>query len=162
MDTVISTVDKIDYEIISILGKDPRASLSFIAKTLNIDLRTVKKRIENLQDKGILEFSISIDAVALGYQSIVDIIIEVEPEYHDDFIEKCMQEASVFFLAKGWGNNTFVAQINCRNNAKLNELVYDVFAKMPGVRIKNVEMIVSTLKDGTKWIPDRDEFLGDY
>lgn len=62
-------LDKIDHKILQFLIEDGRASFSHIAREVKLTDVAIKKRIERLRMRGIINsFSAELNLKALGYQ----------------------------------------------------------------------------------------------
>jgi len=64
-------LDKVDSQIIEILGKNSRISLRKIAKETGLTLDTVARRYRKLEEKKVIQPCIVVDLVKLGYEALV-------------------------------------------------------------------------------------------
>ena len=69
-----SQFDQIDHQIIRILHNDARTSASEIARELNANERTIRKRIDRLVRLGAVRLTAIIDPEVFGYVTAVDIL----------------------------------------------------------------------------------------
>jgi len=59
-------VDEIDLLILELLLGNPGTNYKILAKSLNLDQRTVSRRVKSLMDRGILKQSVVVDWSKLG------------------------------------------------------------------------------------------------
>lgn len=72
-------LDAKDKQLLDILQKNSRESLTNIAKSLKLSIDSTHKRIKKLHEKGIIaKFSILIDPKALGYELVANIQIKLQ------------------------------------------------------------------------------------
>jgi DNA-binding Lrp family transcriptional regulator len=64
-----SEVDEIDLLILELLVGNPGTNYKTLAKSLNIDQRTVSRRVKALMDRGILKNSVVVDWAKLGFHA---------------------------------------------------------------------------------------------
>ena len=63
-------VDEKDLRIIEILQKDARTTYTEIAKRLRVSESTIRKRVKQLEDDGIIKgYTINVDPTKLGYKN---------------------------------------------------------------------------------------------
>jgi DNA-binding Lrp family transcriptional regulator len=62
-------MDELDAQIIELLAKDSRASFRKIAKEMGISADTVMRRYQNLENEKVIQPTITIDLVKLGYEA---------------------------------------------------------------------------------------------
>jgi DNA-binding Lrp family transcriptional regulator len=59
--------DELDLEILEHLAKDAEMQFKNIAKSLNVDQRTIAKRVNNMKESGLIKNKIEIDWSRLGF-----------------------------------------------------------------------------------------------
>ena len=73
------SLDKIDHKILQVLLADGRASYSKIAKETNLTDVAIKKRVESLKRKGVIEsISANLNFKVLGFENPVFIQIRTD------------------------------------------------------------------------------------
>jgi len=71
-------LDKKDREILMILQKNSRETLTKIAKKVNLSIDSVNNRIKEMQRKGIFSFDmLNINPQALGFPLVADVKIKL-------------------------------------------------------------------------------------
>ncbi len=91
---VADNLDNIDIKILNLLQEDSRSSFHEIAKSLKISLGTVHKRVEDLENRGLLKgYTAVLDPVKLGYAMSTVIFIQTEGG-HLDYVENIISKAA--------------------------------------------------------------------
>ena len=85
-------LDKIDHKILQCLLEDGRSSFSQIAREVSLTDVAIKKRVERLKMRGIINaFSVDLNLKALGYQNPVFIQLRSELTKNRDVIKRLQQ-----------------------------------------------------------------------
>jgi DNA-binding Lrp family transcriptional regulator len=83
------SLDKIDYKIIQHLLEDGRASFSAIARETNLTDVAIKKRVESLKRKGVIDsISANLNFKVLGFENPIFVQIRSELSKNKDLIKK--------------------------------------------------------------------------
>ena len=145
-------LDAIDKLIVDILQTNGRISSAEIAKRLpNVSERAVRYRINRLIDEKVIHIGAVVSPIALGYDVIADVFIEVEPGTVFDVAHDIIEYESVSYVACSTGERDISVQIVAHNNAELYQFVTDVIGKIPGVRRTTTSIAHVFLKDVYKW-----------
>ena len=105
---LVKKLDNIDCEILNLLQKNCRTSLTKIAEHVNLSIDSVKKRIKRMQDDKVFWPKIQIRPRNFGFNNIVEVKIELEYESKenvDNFIEYLRQHprvAEIFSVSGQW------------------------------------------------------------
>lgn len=70
------TLDDLDRKILAILRRDGRRSFADVARDLDISIATVKRRVDRLEDSGVVQgYAAVIDTTRLGagFEAIVEV-----------------------------------------------------------------------------------------
>jgi DNA-binding Lrp family transcriptional regulator len=70
-------MDDTDFRIIEVLKKNSRASFRKIAKATGLSTDTVMRRYQKLEKEGVVQPTITVDLVKLGYEAIVYFKVKV-------------------------------------------------------------------------------------
>lgn len=86
-------MDKIDYEIISLLQENARYPLKYLAEKVELSSPAVSTRIEKLEEQGILTgYHATLDQDALGFHITAFINLTLDPHQKVEFypfVEAC-------------------------------------------------------------------------
>ena len=109
--------DQMDHQIIQALHKDARLSASEIARSLNANERTIRKRIERLVRLGAVRLTAIIDPEAFGYLTAVDIFLEVDADKEDEVIQRFLTMPEISYIAFGEGTKDLSIECRFKTNA---------------------------------------------
>jgi DNA-binding Lrp family transcriptional regulator len=126
-------MDKIDYQILTILLLDPTLSFVKIADKIKISPYTVRRRYEKMKREGIIfGHIVSIDLSKIGYQGKAFLLITTSPSGNkSDIISLLKKIRNIIVVAETIGP-------------------YDILAIAPITDLKSIQKL---LKDARK-IPD--------
>jgi Lrp/AsnC family transcriptional regulator for asnA, asnC and gidA len=145
-------IDKIDYDIVTLLMEDGRMSASEIARRLgDVTERTVRYRIERMVEEGLMRISAVVNPQALGYAVIADVFIEVESDLIADVAEKVAQFENVSYVAYSIGQTDVSVQVVAQDTDEVYRFVTKMIRKIPGVRKTTTSIVPSILKDVYQW-----------
>lgn len=143
----VRKIDAVDYEIIKILKNDVRIPISAIAKSLNIDLRTAKKRVDALIKNNIISFATIINNDKIGYAVHVIFMLSVDREKFDQTVKSIKKHCHLDFLAKGFGECNMIFSARFRNNEDMSEFIEVVLPDIEDVSIQNYCLTTKILLD---------------
>lgn len=150
--------DELDYEIIRALQKDGRLSASQIARMLNANERTIRKRIDRLMNSGAVRLTAILDPEAFGYVTAVDIFLEVEPADEASVIERFKKMAEISYIAFGQGTREVSIEGRFKSNDAMHEFIRRTLPSIPGVTLKGYALVPRILRNIDEWMPRPDDF----
>ncbi|MFX1364929.1 MAG: Lrp/AsnC family transcriptional regulator [Promethearchaeota archaeon] len=119
-------MDARDFEILKILDRNCRISYSKIAEMINLPLRNVSKRIDNLTKQNVItRFTVQFNYNSLGYRHYIGLVEPFEGKKTNDiFLElKCINEIyRIWELIDG----TFTISFFCRDAKHLEEFITSI------------------------------------
>ncbi len=125
-----------------------------IARRLgNIPARTVSYRIEGLIEQGIISIRAIVNPLALGYEVLADVLLEVEPSRLREIAAHLAQFEQISYVALATGDHDISIQVLARHNDELFEFVTEVLGKIPGVRRTQTHLLPLKVKDIDTWLP---------
>jgi len=109
---LVEVLDKIDHKILGLLLADGRASFSTIAHEVNLTDVAIKKRVERLKRRGIINsVSADLNLKALGYENPVFVQIRSELSKNRDVIKKLKELDYVLELYQVLGEYNIFAKL---------------------------------------------------
>lgn len=118
-------LDDKDKQILMILQKNSRESLTKIAKKVSLSIDSTHKRIKEMERKGIFEPTISIEPRAIGFPLIADIKIKlrnITELEKDKFIKNLTNHPRVIDLLSIMGDYDLTCVIIAKDTNELEEL----------------------------------------
>lgn len=150
--------DKTDFFIIKELSKNARASASEIAKNIDVNERTVRRRLAKLVETKAIRFAAIVDPGIFGYQSIADINLKVNPDIYSDFLEKMQNNPNVCYIATGWGDANLAIETRFLKNDEMYHFIYNVLPHTEGVEVLNFFIIPKIIYNIDQWLPSETDF----
>jgi Lrp/AsnC family transcriptional regulator for asnA, asnC and gidA len=154
----MNKIDKIDAQIINLLGGDGRMSCAEIARRIgNISERSVRYRIERLQQVGVIQILAVVNPKTLGYSVVADVLLQVESDVILEVAQKMTGYDCVSYVACAIGETDVSVQLFGRSTSEIYQFITTVIGKMPGVIKTTTSIVPVVLKDTYQWrIPNSD------
>jgi len=147
-----NSLDKIDNIILQALLNDGRASFSAIARESNLTDVAIKKRVESLKRRGIIDnISVDLNYKALGYENPIFVQIRLAVPKQRDIIKKMNEMDFVIELHQVLGEYNLIAKL-IAPNLETAERFISQLGLIDGVIDLKTMVVTSELKK-TKSLP---------
>ncbi|MFC4555781.1 Lrp/AsnC family transcriptional regulator [Georgenia faecalis] len=146
--------DEVDEAIFQRLTVDARVGFSEMAEAVGLNESTVRRRFERLVSRRWLHVATLVQAAALGFESEVQLRIDVEPARLTEVAHELGRRPQVRYLALPLGANGLVAEVIARRTEDLYSFITAELAELPGVMGWTASLELLTLKRGfvvTPW-----------
>lgn len=150
--------DQFDHQIIQILHKDARTSASEIARLLDANERTIRKRIDRLVKLGAVRLTAIVDPEVFGYVTAVDIFLEVEPEQEEEVIQTFLTTPEISYIALGQGNRDLSIECRFKTNDDMREFLRKKLPAVSGVTVRGYSLVPRIIRNIDAWMPRQDDF----
>ena len=150
--------DDLDYRIVCALRKDARASASVIARELDANERTVRKRIDRLVDLGAVRLTAVVDPKVFGYGISVDIFLEISPDLEKEILDVLMGMAQITYLAYGEGTSDISIETRFKTNEEMHDFLRHLLPSIPGVKVTGYALVPGILRNIDEWMPPPEDF----
>jgi len=150
--------DYIDYQIIKKLQKNSRKPAKKIAEELNLNDRTVRKRIDRMIEMGVGRFALILDPAMFGYSISVDIFLEIDLEKEEEIIRKLLAMPQVSYLAFGQETNELSLEARYKSTEQLYEFLWKVIPGIEGVKVTKYTLVPRIMRNIDEWMPSREDF----
>jgi len=140
-------IDESDKKILSMLQVDCKTSLAEMAKVLGTTQSTVKRRIDNLVEKGVIEkFVTVVDSSKFMMESIAIARISADPSKKRDIASHLSRLDEVTEVYTGTGEYNILAKIRCGSGAEIEEFLHKLLQNKD---ISNVDvfLVLQKLKE---------------
>ncbi len=151
-------LDQLDYHIIRLLHDDARLSAAQIARRVNANERTIRKRLDRLVSTGALRLAAIIDPEAFGYLTAADIFLEVSADQEASALEHLMAMPEVTYLALGQDTREISIEARCKDNEALRQFLGRTLPAIPGVTVTRYALVPRILRNIDAWMPAREDF----
>jgi DNA-binding Lrp family transcriptional regulator len=150
--------DQTDHKIILALHRDARTSASEIARDLNANERTIRKRIDRLVRLGAVRLTAIIDPEVFGYDTAVDIFLEVDADRENEVIDIFLKTAEVSYIAFGQGTNDLSIECRFRSTDNMREFLRKKLPAIEGVQIRGYSLVPRIIRNIDEWMPRDEDF----
>ncbi|MBI2548692.1 Lrp/AsnC family transcriptional regulator [Candidatus Woesearchaeota archaeon] len=139
-------LDNISLGIIDALSENARTPILQIAKRLQVSESTIRKRVELLENKGIIKgYSLQIDHEKLGYQNIAFVGVDVQSERFLAIAHQLKNVKEIASVASSTGDHMFMLKIMTKNTDQLCDICEQI-KRLDGVTRICPAIIKETLK----------------
>jgi DNA-binding Lrp family transcriptional regulator len=130
-----SDLSELDRALIRILQLDGRRSFAAIGRDLDIPLRTVRRRVNELLDDHVIQITTVSDPVVLGYQVSAMVGVTVDGRRsRRDVLQSFVELPCVDYVVTTTGRYDALVEVLCRDMGELIDLVDERILASPGVR----------------------------
>lgn len=145
-------VTETDRAIIRQLQQNARMSYAELSRVTGVPESTVRRRMDRLQQRGIIEFSMVADPSRLGYDLRAMIGLRVELPKLDSISERLRSMSEVTFAGFVTGNFDIVVQVVVQSQEELVEFLTKRLSVVDGVRSTETFVMPFVIKPVTSWI----------
>ena len=140
-------LDETDKGILGILKDNARIPFLEISKKLQISESTIRKRVANLENSGIIKkYSVVLEPSKLGYSHAI-VGIDVKPEKFLDVAKSLTEFENVKFVATSTGDHMIMTEIWMEKASDLRDFISNQIGKMDGVTRTCPAIINEKLKE---------------
>ncbi|MEU5233226.1 Lrp/AsnC family transcriptional regulator [Streptomyces anulatus] len=122
-----------DSALLRALAQDGRADLGRLAAATGCSESTVRRRIGQLRDSGVLAFEVEIDPALFGYPIEALLWLDVPPGGLRAVAEALAGHQQVAFAALTTGPSSVFVMVECRSVSGLHAYVTDELAALHGI-----------------------------
>ncbi|MCD6108397.1 MAG: Lrp/AsnC family transcriptional regulator [Thermoplasmata archaeon] len=141
-------IDQKDKRIIEILQKNARIPNTEIAKMLGISESTVRKRINDLESKGVIKkYTVVVDPSKIGYNTVTILGVDVDPTKFLDVAKELAKLPETKYVATSTGDHMIMAEIWTKDGQTLAELISNRIGKIGGVKRICPAIILEKIKE---------------
>lgn len=123
----IQKLDKLDRQILRMIGEDARVPFLEVARVCNVSGAAIHQRIQKLTNLGIIKGSVFLmDPEKIGYETCAYIGLNLKnPEDFDHVLEELKKIPEVTECHYTTGNFDMFIKIYARNNHHLLTIIHD-------------------------------------
>ncbi len=151
--------DALDYQILLELNANLRADAAKISRAIDANERTVHKRIDRLLEMGVVSLVPVVNPHALGYVTMVQVFLEVDPEHEEEVMDRLLSMPEVAYVAYGQDPRECSIAAFFRDNGEMRDFLVRVLPAVPGITMKSSMLIPRILRNTHTWMPRAQDFL---
>ena len=144
-------LDSLDNEIIRLLTEDGRMPIGDMAARLNVTAPTIRSRINNLEESGLLKISALVDTSQ--HQELITALVGLNVRSHgklDQILEKISRLDNVTWAAVVTGRYDIFAEVVVNGGTEdLYRFTSEIIPKV-GTVLKSETFVI--IKSGQKWV----------
>lgn len=145
-------LDDIDYGIVRALQENARLPFTTIAKELGVTEKTVRMRVQQMQDEGVLSLVGVVNPVKAGLNVQSFVQIAVEANKLDDVVAALNATVEVRLIVLTTGEYQLIIQVLVRDYDELSQFLMKKLNVIPGIVRVNVINELKILKSKYKFI----------
>jgi Lrp/AsnC family transcriptional regulator for asnA, asnC and gidA len=141
-------LDQKDIKIIEILSKDSRTPFTEIARRLGVSESTIRKRVEALENRGVIKkYSIVVDPAKMGYKTVALVGLDVQPDKFLEAAEELSKLEEVKLVATSTGDHMIMTEIWTKDGRELGLLISKKLGKISGIHRICPAIILEKIKE---------------
>ncbi|MFG0216741.1 Lrp/AsnC family transcriptional regulator [Brevibacillus porteri] len=145
-------LDDIDYGIIRALQGNARLPFTQIAKDLGVTEKTIRMRVQQLQDEGAISLVGIVNPVKAGFHVQAMIQVAVDAEKLDDVVAALTDTVEIRLIVLTSGEYQLFTQVLVTSNEELSQFLIKKLHKIPGISKTNVINELKILKSKYNFI----------
>ena len=130
---MVTKIDSLDTKLVEILQKDARVTNSDLARQVGVSEATVRRRIDKLIEKEVIQIRAVADPFKLGYAVIVLVGLWVEKAHLRGAEEYLCALPEVRFLGVTMGSYDLFLEAWFRSREEMVRFLTDTLAAVPGI-----------------------------
>ncbi|UCH50445.1 MAG: Lrp/AsnC family transcriptional regulator [Chloroflexota bacterium] len=138
--------------MIAELAKDARQSSAELSRKLHVSEAKVRRRIQHLEEQGIITFTAILNPAKLGYSIIAIIALEVDLGSIDQICESLAIHPNVRYVSLCTGSHDIFIGTWFHSASELTQFAKDYLPKITGIRKTETFVILDVKKDEVGWL----------
>ena len=148
-----------DRAIIRLLQQNARISYAELSRETGIPESTVRRRMDRLQQRGVIEFAMLAEPANLGFALRAQIGLQVALDQLDAVAAALAEMPEVTFAALVTGQHDLVIQVVFRSQDALVEFVTQRLGALDGITSTETAIMPRIIKPSTAWVLPLDDTL---
>lgn len=141
-------VDQLDLKIIQILREDASVPFTEIARRLKISESTVRKRVTNLKQKGVIKkFTVIIEPSKIGLNTVAIVGVDVDPPKLLEVSQNLCEIPETLYVATSTGDHMIMTEIWTKDGRELTRVISEKIGSIEGVKKICPAIILEKLKE---------------
>ncbi|WP_211748341.1 Lrp/AsnC family transcriptional regulator [Paenibacillus sp. Marseille-Q4541] len=145
-------LDELDRGIVRFLQENARIPFTQIAKELNVTEKTVRLRVQQMQDEGILSLVGIVNPVKAGIRMETLIFIAVTDQKLEQVTNELESMPEVRLMILVTGEYQLMIQVFTKDSDEFSDFMMKKLNKVEGINRTNVIMELKVLKSKLKFI----------
>jgi Lrp/AsnC family transcriptional regulator, regulator for asnA, asnC and gidA len=139
-------LDEIDRQIVIFLEKNARMPFTKIAEKLDVSERTVRIRVAQMQEDGILSLVGVVNPIKVGLNVQTFVHLSVQPNRIEEVVSQLKEMEEVRWIALTTGEYPLMLDVLTRDYDDLSDFVMNKLNNIEGVDRTNVVNVLKKMK----------------
>lgn len=144
-------LDQLDREIIRLLQYDGRMPFTQIAEKVGVSEGTVRRRVTQLTESGIMQIVGIVEPQFLGWGAAAMVGVSVEVGKIDSVADQIASFPEVSYLFMASGEFDLFVEIYCKNREAFVSFLNNTLHQIPGIQHTRTFMIMKMYKLSYRW-----------
>jgi DNA-binding Lrp family transcriptional regulator len=140
---------ELDDALFAVLALDGRSPYADLATATGWSETTVRRRMDQLRDLGLLYFDLEMDMPAFGFRSSAWLWLSVPPSHLADVGTALAKFPEIAYVTATTGPANLAACVVCRDEESLYEFLTAKVGALPGVERVETAPIIRTVKQAS-------------
>lgn len=138
-----AVLDKYDSMVIHAIANDARFNYVDIAKKLKLNVKTVQKRVKDLEQKGVIQdYIMLIDLKKIGYNFFkICIFLQNYESRYEQFLKYCINHPNVIHVIESLGPWEIELEIEAERLQDFYDLVHEIRNQFASI-IKRIDSVI--------------------
>ena len=145
------SLDETDRAIVAHLQYDGRKPFTEIADDLDLSEGTVRRRVKQMTDEGILQIVAIVEPQFLEWNAAGMVGVSVQPGQVEAAAERISRFPEVTYLFMSSGGFDLFVEVYCRDRTHFVSFLSEQLQKVPGVLRTETFMILKMYKLSYRW-----------
>ena len=147
----VRSLDETDRAIVAHLQYDGRKPFTEIADDLDLSEGTVRRRVKQMTDEGILQIVAIVEPQFLEWNAAGMVGVSVQPGQVEAAAERISRFPEVTYLFMSSGGFDLFVEVYCRDRTHFVSFLSEQLQKVPGVLRTETFMILKMYKLSYRW-----------
>ena len=144
MNTLPTTLDALDRQLLGALRAHPRASMTSLAKIVGVARGTIYSRLDQLEASGVITgYGPEVDPIAAGFGVLAFCTLEIEQGSHDQTTAELSTLPEVLEIHTITGDGDLLLRVVARSNDHLHSVVQRI-SSVPTVDRSSTQLALAT------------------
>jgi len=139
--------DDVDLKLLELLNLDVRKSYKLLAKKINVDPVTIKKRLKKLIGRGIIKLGVMVNHSAIGTSTFVLFAFTAELGSLNTVLEEIANLRQIHWVWSIAGRFDILALARFSSNDEIIEFIHNELSKIPGLKSSETFILVRRSKN---------------
>jgi len=149
-------IDEIDSKIVRLLQKNGRTPNTEISKKVGVSESTVRNRLNQLTNEGIVTITAIGDPIKLGFEIIGNFMINADHKKTDHIIHELNKIKDLWYIIHTAGASDFFIEFSVKSLNDLDTLLGEIH-KIEGITQVKTSLLRKTIRSSYGWWPNKNK-----